>query len=225
MLKTLIILFLGCILIQGCDNLPKAGKSKYRDGEITGSGLTSTQIFDSHEFDGVQIDRSFDVTLAAGISPRVTVTADDNIASLFIPKIIDGILRLEFSKGFTTTNEIKILIESPDIERINHQGTGTVLLDNLKLKFLDISMSGSGKVTGLGEVDKLWIDSTGKGTVLLQDLPSRKCEVLMSGPGQVVVTATEELNAVNRGKGEIIYYGNPEVQTIDNSGSGQIKRK
>lgn len=225
MVKIFIIAFLGCFLLQGCNRLPVPGKSKYGDGEITGSNLTATEVFDTHEFDGILVDRSFDVTITKGIGPRVTVTADDNITALFVPKIIDGILRIEFSKGFKTTNEIKILIESPNIEKINHQGTGTVLLDNFKLRFLDITMSGTGKVTGIGEVDKLWIESAGKGDLLLQNVHSKKCEILMSGAGQVIVTVTEELNAVNRGKGEIIYYGNPEIQSVDNSGSGEIKRK
>lgn len=220
-----LIFTIGILALQGCGTPEKTGKTKYLDGEIAGSNVTATQVYDVHEFDGVLIDRSFDVRIAEGLGPRITITADDNIVPLLTPEINDGMLMIKFSKGFKTRHEIKILIEAPDVGKIHHEGTGTVLLDNLKLKFLEVVSSGPGKITGMGEADKLWIESTGKGQIMLQDLTSKKCEILLSGAGQVVVTATEEMNAVNRGKGDIVYYGRPPVKTVKNTGAGEVKEK
>lgn len=220
-----IILLVAGLGLLGCDGPINTKTTKYLDAEITGSNVTATQVYDVHEFTGVLVDRSFNVTISEGPGPRVTITADDNIAPLLTPKIIDGMLKVEFAKGFKTKQEIKILIEAPDVEKIHHQGRGTVLLDNLKLKFLEVVSSGSGKITGLGMVDKLWIESTGKGQILLHDLPSKKCDITLTGEGEVVVTATEEITAVNRGKGDIFFYGNPPVKSVKNNGPGQIKEK
>jgi len=219
------ILLAGLTCLPGCDGPINTKTTKYLDAEITGSNVTATQIFDVHEFTGVLVERTFNVSISEGPGPRITITADDNITPLLTPNIIDGMLKIEFAKGFRTKQDIKILIEAPDIEKIHHQGRGTVLLDNLKLKFLEVSSSGSGKITGLGMVDNLWIESSGKGEILLHDLPSKKCDITMTGQGEVVVTATEELTAVNRGKGNIFFYGKPAVKSVKNNGSGQIKEK
>ncbi|MBZ0166242.1 MAG: DUF2807 domain-containing protein, partial [Candidatus Omnitrophica bacterium] len=79
--------------------------------------------------------------------------------------------------------------------------------------------------SGMGRIDKLWIEANGTGNIELNDIVTSDAEILLSGRGRVTVTVTEKLEATNIGRGEIIYAGNPPKTTIDNSGQGIIRRK
>ena len=210
---------------SGCGGSGGPVGTKYGDGAVAGSGVLTTRRIDVHFFEGVKIDHDFDINIAQGSSPRVIITADDNITRLLKPRINDNILVPEFEQGFRTRKPVRLRIETPDLERIDHSGRGTVILDNLSLSNLALKVSGDGDVSGLGRVDKLWIEAGGDGNLQLEDVTAKQVDVLLTGKGQVTVMATQKLEATNIGRGEIIYAGNPPETEIDNSGKGTIRKK
>lgn len=212
-------------LLCGCGRSGGASGTHYGDGSVHGSNVVTTKRYDVHFFEGVKTANDFDINIAQGTVPRVIITADDNITGLLKPRIQDNILHIEFSQGFRTRKQVRIRIETPDLERLDHFGGGTVILDNLNLHYLAVRVAGDGDVTGLGKIDRMWIEAGGDGHVQLDDIIVKEAEVMLTGKGSVSVLVTQKLEATNIGRGDIIYAGNPPETEIDNSGKGTIRRK
>lgn len=211
--------------MTGCGGSTGPVGTKYGDGAVSGSGTLTTRRIDVHFFEGVKIDHDFDINIAQGNAPRIIITADDNITRLLKPRIKDNILVPEFEQGFRTRKPVRLRIETPDLKRVDHFGRGTVILDNLSLVELALKIGGSGDVSGLGSIDRLWIEAGGDGNVELDDIIAKEVDVLLTGKGRVSVMATQKLEATNIGRGDIIYAGNPPKTEIDNSGKGTIRKK
>lgn len=221
-------LFGCCILISciiGCGTESTVGGSKYGDGSVKGSGTVISKTFDVHAFKGVSVEHPFDVNIAHGQAPRVIISADDNIAPLCKPRIKDEMLSVDFKQGFQTRNRLRIRIETPNIERITHRGVGNIIIDNLNIPYLELKNSSSGNISGLGKIDKMWLEVTGNGNVQLEDVISKETEVLLTGKGRIGLMVTDRLEATNIGRGEIVYSGAPPITNIDNSGKGTIRKK
>ncbi len=218
---------IGAVLtaLSGCEGPVRPAGTRHGDGSVNGSNVMTTKRYDVHYFEGVKIDHDFDINIAQGPAPRVIITADDNIARLLKPRIQDNILHTEFTQGFRTRKQIRIRIEAPKLERVDHFGKGTVILDNLNLPYLALRVAGDGNVSGLGRIDKMWIEAGGDGTLELEDIITRETEVLLTGKGRVSVMVTRKLEATNIGRGDIIYAGGPPEKEIDNAGKGTIRKK
>lgn len=206
-----------------------------------GEGTFETQQRNLSEFNSVALDLAADVTVLKGDSFAVLIHAQGNLLEKITTKVSGGTLRID-SKGCIESNErIKITAWLPELEEVEVSGSGNVLVpDTFQVKNLQLSIKGSGDITGkfiaakvesdiagsgdinlTGSANKHSIDIMGSGNVNAIDFPCNAADVDVTGSGDVFVYAIQNLNIGVNGSGTVHYKGKPQVNSNVN-GSGKV---
>lgn len=103
---------------------------------------------------------------------------------------------------------------------VRHSSSGQVFATVLDGTFVDVILSGSGKVELAGDavLAEYTLNSSGRVDALNLEVPD--VDATITGSGNIFVWATDFLDATITGSGDIIYRGRPTVSnTITGSGS------
>ena len=220
--------FLTILILAACDVSTCTGDcvSAGDDGPtIKGSGTLKTEVRPVDNFTAIRLSVSGDLVIERSGTESLTVTADDNLVSLFTSEVKDGTLDLSVAKGKSLSGKRPVYkITIRDLREVDVRGSGTIDATKLDGDALSISISGaaSGKVSG--RADELTITIRGAGSFDAAELKAKRAKVIVSGAGNVTVNASDELDANVSGVGTIWYIGSPKL--ISNvSGVGLIKQK
>jgi hypothetical protein len=143
-------------------------------------------------------------------------------------------------------NPIFITIPVTDISAVSLNGSGDVVTKDLVLKSsgMEVSLMGSGdmnvevesarliaSVTGSGDLtikgtsNYLQVRVKGSGDLDANLLESNIVDAKVTGSGDVEVVANKSISASVTGSGDIDYSGNPAVEKVKTTGSGDISKK
>jgi hypothetical protein len=105
---------------------------------------------------------------------------------------------------------------------LKSSGSGDFEADNFRISECFLNVYGSGDIEISGSTDKLEIEHTSSGDIDCFDFKTNDCEVENSGSGDLKIFVSGNLSVVSRGSGDIYYRGNPQVNNIRVSGSGEV---
>jgi Putative auto-transporter adhesin, head GIN domain len=194
------------------------------EGTIKGSGNITTEARPVDKFTAIQLSDVGHLVIERTGTESLTVTADDNLVSLFTSEVKNGTLYLSVVKGKrpATTPTYKVAVS--DLRELEVSGAGSFDATKLDGDALSISISGAGSGQAAGRADSLTLSISGAGSLNAAELKAKRAKVTVSGAGDVTVNASEELDASVSGVGTIWYIGSPKV-TSRVSGVGSIKQK
>jgi len=139
---------------------------------------------------------------------------------------------------------MEVTIGTPDIERIETSGAGSVRLDGFVLAHgIEFAASGATTINGsltaddvtfaltgsttvelIGSANSLLVNGSGATVLHLFDFPVKDCQANLSGGSTSNVTVSDNLE-VNLSGGSIFRYrGNPVVRVISISGGSIIQK-
>lgn len=87
---------------------------------------------------------------------------------------------------------------------------------------LDLSVSGVGSLTAIGQVTNADVRVSGVGSANLKQLVAEHVVVRVSGTGDANVHATNSVDAKVSGIGDIVIHGNPQSVNKTTSGIGDV---
>lgn len=192
---------------------------------IKGSGTLKTEDRVVGPFTAIQLSGVGNLLIERLGDVTVSVTADDNLVSLFTTEVRDGTLHLSLAKGKSVSGKqplYKVTVAA--LREIAVAGSGSVEANRLAGDALSVSVAGSGSGRFTGQVTDLAITISGSGSGDASKLVAKRGKVVVSGSGDVTVNASDELDAKISGSGSIWYLGNPKI-TSQIAGSGSIKQK
>ena len=108
---------------------------------------------------------------------------------------------------------------------LKSSGSGDFEADNFRISNCSLNVFGSGDIEISGSADRLEIEHTSSGDIDCSDFKTNDCEVENSGSGDLKIFVSGNLSVVSRGSGDIYYRGNPQVNSIRVSGSGEVYNK
>jgi hypothetical protein len=188
-----------------------------------GSGVPSTQARDLPAFDRVDLAGSNDVMVHVGGKQLVVVEADDNLLDRVTTRVRTSTLVIANTPGsFTTRSPMRVDVTVPSLSGLTLSGSGNVVVSGVRADRFDVSLSGSGTLTGSGAATRLDVTVPGSGSVEFIPLAAQTVRAAVSGSGSIFVTATERLDASVSGSGAILYAGHPTAVTKNVTGSGAI---
>lgn len=216
--------------------------------KIEGTGEVVKENRDVRDFKGVTSGISADIELRQSATFKVTIEGQKNILDLLETEVKDGKLKISFKKGYSMRyqKQLKISIEAPSFDYLGMSGSGNVRADGtLKGEKLDIALSGSGDfdlaqiqygdvkvgISGSGNVDvggsaeKVELTISGSGDLKAKDLKAQSVRCRISGSGNVACFATQELDALVSGSGDVRYAGSPASVKKRVSGSGKVEAR
>ncbi len=221
-------------------------KSTYaqRFHTVKGNGKMSEIYRNVGSFDGISVSGSFDVKLIYGKEGLIKIKAEENLIGLIETEVVGNTLKIKWRKNtsISTRRNIYITVNIAKIKEVRVTGASDVVAEGtITGKNLKLSVSGSGSidmhvdtknlnavVTGSGDIDIqgktefLKASVTGSGDLKAKKLTSPKVEARVTGSGDMEITVTGELIARVSGSGDIHYHGNPSIEDINVSGSGEV---
>ena len=215
---------------------------------LTGSGNVVSQEEMITGFDKLDISSSFDVDVVQGDSFKVVIRVDDNLLE-YVQAVKQGStlkIGLEPMRAYNFSNTtMEADITMPDLTALDLSGSSTAVLNGFEtsnsLTFdlsgnselrgeiegreVNFDLSGNSRILLSGSAANLRISASGNSEVDLSDFPGTDGRVDASGSSTVIVNLSGRLDADASGGSDIFYLGNPQLGSIDTSGSSNIQPK
>ena len=99
------------------------------------------------------------------------------------------------------------------------------LMGDIEAGDVRADLSGSSEATLSGAGENLTIDASGSSELNLSDFPVADTKVDASGASSVSVNVSGRLDVSASGSSNVYYLGNPNLGTIDTSGSSSVEAK
>jgi len=201
------------------------------------------------DFNKISLAISANLYLTQGNNCEVIIEAEEDVLNKIETEVDNGYLKIEFEKWYNyrgnkdinvyvTIKDINSLMVTGSGDIINKNsihaekmdmivtGSGSILINDLKVKELDAMISGSGdiEIAGNEKADELDATVTGSGDIESSNIEFSEADLTITGSGSIHAFVTKELEATITGSGKIVYKGKPIVNA-DITGSGKIRRE
>jgi hypothetical protein len=202
------------------------------------------KVIDIASFNSIKVDGMYDIVLSQGSKENVTVKGD------YSPKMnietVDNVLILsESGVRFFSDTHTTVYITVVNIRLLNIEGvcnttcTDTLHLKNFVFKFpgvgttnlllntdsLKISDDGVGALTLAGKAVYADISDNGTGSLNAKQLNVNELHASFAGTGDASVYASNTIYLETSGTGDVIYSGAAKVMEMNNTGTGEVRRK
>ena len=211
---------------------------------VSGNGKVIEKTRQVGNFDQVGVSGSFDVFLVKGAEGKVELSVEQNLEPYLETEVSNGKLKIRWQKGtnIRTTKSTKVTVYFEEVNGVVLSGSGDIVSrDPLNTQELDVAVAGSGDiklevntdhvnaaVSGSGDIELSGTTKefssavAGSGDIEAYDLKAETAELKISGSGTIRASVEKELVARISGSGNIKYKGNPRIEDIKVSGSGNV---
>jgi len=197
-------------------------KNNFTNNKIQGSGNIISESRELNNFTSITLLGSIDVNIKTSESKNCVVVADDNLIPYIKTEVVNNKLSISLNKSYSSEDKLLVNINTPNYDKVFLSGSGNINIFDFKNNNLSLNISGSGNITGNGEVETLVVKINGSGNLMSKEIKSKSATIIINGSGDGEVFAIDSISAKINGSGKIKYFGNPEnVDTIIN-GSGDI---
>ena len=198
-------------------------KNNLTKNKIQGSGNIISESRELNNFTSIILLGSIDVNIKTSESNNCVVVADDNLIPYIKTEVVNNKLNISLNESYSSEEKLVININTPNYDEVSLSGSGNINILDFKNNNLSLNISGSGNITGNGEVETLVVKINGSGNLMSKEIKSKSATITINGSGDGEVFASDSISAKINGSGNIKYFGNPEnVDSIIN-GSGNIK--
>ena len=207
-----------------------------------GSGKIQTQTTELSEFDALEINVPANIYIRQADKYSVEINTNENLIELIETDVRRGTLKINSKKCINKFDKFDIHISVKDLEEIEMNGSGKISNTGvIKVKKLEVSLTGSGKIelninvdkliselTGSGEIkyqgnaEKHDAEITGSGDIKAYKLNTEDADIEISGSGSCKVKVSDNLDAEITGSGNVYYKGNLQKLDSNITGSGKI---
>ena len=212
-----------------------------------GSGNVITETREVDDFTSIEMDYPAQVTVTQGESASVKIEAEDNVLPGLRTRVRDDKLQIYYSaedgEHVNPTKAVKITIVVKDLNKVEFDSAGELILNGIETDELNIyvagagnlevneltakdfsvNLSGAGSMSADGEIDNFKLNISGFGSFDGKNLHSKTARINLSGAGSATVWVEDELDASISGAGSVNYYGSPSV-TKRVSGVGNVSK-
>ena len=198
-------------------------KNNLTKNKIQGSGNIISESRELNNFTSIILLGSIDVNIKTSESNNCVVVADDNLIPYIKTEVVNNKLNISLNESYSSEEKLVVNINTPNYDEVSLSGSGNINILDFKNNNLSLNISGSGNITGNGEVEILVVKINGSGNLMSKEIKSKSATITINGSGDGEVFASDSISAKINGSGNIKYFGNPEnVDSIIN-GSGNIK--
>ena len=198
-------------------------KNNLTKNKIQGSGNIISESRELNNFTSIILLGSIDVNIKTSESNNCVVVADDNLIPYIKTEVVNNKLNISLNESYSSEEKLVVNINTPNYDEVSLSGSGNINILDFKNNNLSLNISGSGNITGNGEVETLVVKINGSGNLMSKEIKSKSATITINGSGDGEVFASDSISAKINGSGNIKYFGNPgNIDTILN-GSGDIK--
>jgi hypothetical protein len=215
-----------------------------KQGRIKGDGNVINETREVGSFDKMGVSGSFDINLVKGKEGKIEIKIEKNLLPYLITEVENGKLKIRWKKGtsINTNRGVHLTVHFKDINGISSSGSSDIKsIDLIKTDNLEVAVSGSGDITlqvdvnelntrvsGSGDLDfkgaadNFTAAMSGSGDIEAFALQTNTANLKISGSADIKISVKDNLYARVSGSGGVTYKGNPKIEDIKVSGSGNI---
>ena len=198
-------------------------KNNLTKNNIQGSGNIISESRELNNFTSIILLGSIDVNIKTSESNNCVVVADDNLIPYIKTEVVNNKLNISLNESYSSEEKLVVNIKTPNYDEVSLSGSGNINILDFKNNNLSLNISGSGNITGNGEVETLVVKINGSGNLMSKEIKSKSATITINGSGDAEVFASDSISAKINGSGNIEYFGNPEIVDSIINGSGDIK--
>ena len=198
-------------------------KHNLTKNNIQGSGNIISESRELNNFTSIILLGSIDVNIKTSESNNCVVVADDNLIPYIKTEVVNNKLNISLNESYSSEEKLVVNINTPNYDEVSLSGSGNINILDFKNNNLSLNISGSGNITGNGEVETLVVKINGSGNLMSKEIKSKSATITINGSGDAEVFASDSISAKINGSGNIEYFGNPEIVDSIINGSGDIK--
>lgn len=212
---------------------------------VHGNGHVTKEVRKVSSFTGIKASAGINVYLFQGDEEKVVVETDENIQDCLITEVDGSVLKcymdcsvrnstkLNVYVNFKTLNSIKassgsdVYGETPIVA--NHLEIDASSAAEIKVEVnaetIDCSASSGADAVIKGKAEYFDGDASSGADIKASDLVVKSCKASASSGADVQISVTDKIDAHASSGGDVVYYGNPEVEHISESSGGDVKRR
>jgi hypothetical protein len=208
----------------------------------SGDRVPQARALHGQPFDRVTNGGALEVHVREGAEASVVVTLEEDLQRFVRVEVRDGVLEVDHTAALWTELPGRVDVTLPRLAGVRLDGSGAVEVSDVApgrdveltldgsgpLRFQGaprlalVHQEGSGALTLEGEAAELRVTSSGSGPVRARGFPAAVAHLGASGSGSVVATASREAHVRLTGSGSIELWGEAQVATLEDSGSGSL---
>lgn len=213
---------------------------------IRGNGELTTNVQELGPFHSLSVAGSFQTTYVVDPQYKISIVAESNLMEHILVEVDQGVLTVKTNDEvlIDPKEDINLLIQGPPLNSVTQAGSGDMVIGTIANDAaINITLTGSGSISGQVNVPNVGIKVTGSGKVEISgrvvgskseitgsgsidasELSSAGAEAYVQGSGSIYAGSAERLTATVLGSGNVFYSGDPELESSVN-GSGKIEQK
>ena len=211
---------------------------------VKGNGKIIEKTRQVGNFESLGVSGSFDVVLVKGQEGKIELSVEENLEPYLVTEVEGGTLKVRWKKGtnIRSTKNTKVTVHFEEIGGVALAGSGDIISrDVLTTEKMKIALAGSGDirlelnagavssdVSGSGDIElngtckSFEAAVAGSGDIEGYELKAETADLKISGSGTIHANVEKEIVARISGSGNIRYKGNPKIEDIKVSGSGNV---
>jgi hypothetical protein len=197
------------------------------------SGERTMKTYDITDFDGVDVDGQWQVTIERGDAWRVSVEMPTELVDqVRVRRGEGGALQLGYDGPWfgpldSDDGALQATITMPALATLRTSGMSQLAFSGFDGSSLSLDASGAGNIRGAASrFDSLLLDMSGFGNIDFSDVAFANADVDLKGFGNVTLRmAGGWLRGDLSGVGSLEYYGTVSEESVEKSGFGSIRRR
>lgn len=189
-----------------------------------GEGPVTSETRQTDAFTRVESGAGIHVSIGIGQASPLDVRAQGNILPLIETKVTDGTLRIQSSKGFTSSERIEVVVTTPGLERIALSGGSRAIIDGLASDAFTVELMGGSVLTASGTASSLALAASGGSVAELDGLTVATVDVDLSGGSRAEVRATDVVQGSATGGSRVSVAGGPKT-SVDTTDGSQVEQR
>lgn len=209
----------------------------------TGNKKVKTEKRNIGNYSSIEVGGAFEVFLTKSNEFSLVVEADENLHSLIITEVKDGVLHIRSKENICNAKAQIIRLSLPTFNAIKASGAAELeSKDAFEMEKLELSISGASevelnvntklvvsKLSGAselelaGKADTHAIDMSGASELDAESFMVNKYAIECSGASECAINVSDELNVKASGASEVKYTGKPSTITKSLSGASELK--
>ncbi|GAB4520057.1 MAG: hypothetical protein Kow00133_06210 [Amphiplicatus sp.] len=199
-------------------NLLRAGPLASLAFLVLAGGAAAEDVEKSYDFSGfdkIKIAGVYDLKVTVGPDYSVLLQGPADAMERVETKISGRVLVLDqrdrrWGEKRRKSHNVTAYITMPSLTGLHMSGVVDGSVEGLKEDAFEVAISGVGEMSLFGECARLDAEVSGVGELDAKELICRDVRVVVSGVGEASVHASEAVDAVVSGMGDIRVYGSPK---------------
>jgi len=201
------------VIISACSKYPK----------IEGNGQMAVETRQLVSFNKVDNTGTFNVYIKQDSVFSAKIEAESNLIP-HVRTIINGnTLKIDTRENLKENYPVNVYVTTPIIQGVELSGSGFVSIDSLDTDYLEIALSGSGKIQGYTETNSLVAKISGSGNIDLESY-TNSSDIRISGSGSINLAGESSSGSFSiSGSGQINSFSFQQNECVAKiSGSGDM---